>query len=80
MNPIWNVVTPLYLGAGVIYALVNMRSNVFTASAKSLEHHRMAWTVIPMILLAAALWPIWLVTGYIVKWWILRKLDQEDRP
>lgn len=80
VNSLWNVVLPLYLGAGVIYALVNMRSSVFSASQRSLEQHRLGWTVFPMMILSAGLWPIWLLAGYIVKWWILRKLDQEQKP
>lgn len=78
MSTIWQVLIPVYLAGGILYALQNMRSNLFKTSAKALEQSGLSWTAIPMIFLSAVLWPLWLVSGYLVKWWLIRKIDSED--
>lgn len=78
MSTIWQILIPVYLAGGILYALQNMRSNLFKTSAKALEQSGLSWTAIPMLFLSAALWPLWLVSGYLVKWWLIRKIDSED--
>lgn len=80
MSSPWHAVITAYLICGVLYAQLNMRSRFFSASARNLDRHGLAWTTIPMILLSAALWPLWMALGYFVKWWLIRKIDQENQP
>lgn len=80
VNSPWSIAIPLYLGAGLVYALVNLRSTIAVRAVRNLDDQRLGWTVFPMVILSALLWPVWFLSGYAVRWWILRKLDREDRP
>lgn len=80
MNSLLEAVIPAYLICGILYAQLQLKSRLAISSARNLDRDGLAWTVIPMILLSAALWPLWMVTGYFVKWWLIRKIERENRP
>lgn len=77
-DPIWQPLILAYLACGVVYAAINLKSSVARAGARSLDGHGLSWVLIPILILSAGLWPLWMASGYLVKWWLLRHVEEED--